>query len=176
MLAFSADAINILPQGSFEKGTAGVPEGFAAGGFLGAGKRNKADWVKNNEGKFIRVEASRTEKERMVTWLTKPDLPVNPAWQTVTVKFKVRTDKKFKVGTESWHDARVIVTWLGTAIEGENVLRQDPIVATTVPLLEWKEVSETLQPPKGAITMRLELGTWGGSGTIDFDDVEVIAK
>lgn len=174
--SFAGQPVNILPEGNFENGKGGAPDGFVGGGYLGANRRNQADWVSDRDGKFIRIVASPAEQQREVTWVTKPPLPVAPTWRKVTVRFKVRTDKNFSVGAESWHDARVIVSWLGEAIEGENVLQQVPIKATKVPLDQWKQVSETLQVPKGALSMRIELGTWGATGTIEFDDLEVLAN
>lgn len=174
--AFCASGVNILPEGDFEKGKSGAPEGFQGGGYVGGNHRNRINWVSESGGKFIRVEANSSEDNRLVTWTTKPPIPVSPTWREVTVKFKVRTNDEFKVGAESWHDARVIVSWLGEEVEGENVIEEIPIKATRVPVKEWKEVSESFKVPKGAVQLKIQLGTWGAIGEIDFDDLEVIAK
>ncbi len=167
--------VNVLPEGTFEKGKGGEPEGFTGGGFVGGNHRNKVVWESDRGGKFIRVELKETAGKRIAVWSTKPTIPVAPAWREITVKFRVRTSDDFKVGSEPWHDARVIVNWLGEQIEGENILRSDVLHATKVPLAEWKPVSGTFKVPKGAEQIRIELGTWGASGTIDFDDLEVLA-
>lgn len=156
-----ATAAELVVNGSFEAVDA---SGFPTGWKFGDPRKNKIE----SEGgrRFLRVALKAPDAA-----ITSQRVALDPSYASVTLKVKLRA-RNLKVGDEPWKTGRVSPTFYDAAkaqVGGWNAIN---LAADQ----DWTEHKLTLDVPPGAVTMNVECGNWGGSGTVDFDEVSVSGK
>jgi hypothetical protein len=73
-------------------------------------------------------------------------------------------------GSESWEDARVMVTFADG--RGQKVGGYGEVPGTKADQ-DWQEMGALREVPEGAVAIRLQVGLFSSAGTADFDDIKV---
>ena len=161
----------------FTGGSLSMASLIVNGSFEQTDKRNFPDrWkfgdpaknrIETEDGqKFLRIELNTPNAA-----ITSQKVAIDPSYASVTVKLKMRAGG-LKVGAEAWNTGRVQLLFLDKNSEkaGDwnaiNLAKDQP----------WTEHTSTLDVPKNAVALEVACGIWGASGTVDFDEVSVIAK
>ena len=115
--------------------------------------------------KFLRVENKTPDKDIYCENYFKLD----PSWKKVKISAKIRA-KDLKCGSGVYHDARVMTTFTD---EKGNIVGGYGDVPCVKADQDWKEISAVREVPQGASAIRLQIGLFHSSGTVDFDDISV---
>jgi len=138
-LLSQAAETNLLPQdGSLAKAPGSLkPEGWK--GDFGKG----ASVLEDSEGPYLRL--SNSHPSASVSAGVKDPLAIPPATERVLVKGKVNV-VKVEPGKESWHDARIAITFK----RPDGSVAAHNAVAWSAPTNGWTDFSKELDVPEGA--------------------------
>lgn len=154
--------VNITPEGDFEKNEAsGLPAGWKAS------IAENVESVREYENSFVRVKSTTTESRFFVGRIVKLD----PAWKRLQITCKLRSNVE-AVGDQSWNGARF--TWQFEDATN-TVVKPYPKQPTLRTSKEWTVFDVSAEVPQGATQIRLMPGMWGAKGTVDIDEVRVLA-
>ena len=160
--AFAADPGELLANGDFETLTT---RGNAAGWPV------TADITLEKEGTnhFMRLKCLRPHAKVMVY----REVAVEPGMEAFALSYKVR-HADIKRGKQPWHDGRIMMNFKSAALQPVNPSPQPPSFIGTRG--EWQERSQQFRIPQGAKKLEMMFTLFEAeSGTLDFDDIKLVA-
>lgn len=165
LLAFSASAAEpggLVANGDFERLT---ERGNAAGWPV------TADITLEKEGAnhFMRLKCLRPGGKVMVY----REIPIEPGMKALALSYKVR-HVEIKRGKEPWHDGRIMMSFKSAALKPVSPAPQHPSFKGTQK--DWQERTQQFRVPEGAAKLEMMFTLFEAeSGTLDFDDIKVVA-
>jgi hypothetical protein len=114
---------------------------------------------------FVRIENNAVGKSVTMEQF----YALDPAWKKVKISARMRA-KGLSCGAEVWEDARVMVTFADNRGQKVGGYGEVPCVKADQ---DWQEMSAVREIPEGATAIRLQVGLFSSTGTVDFDDIRV---
>ncbi|MEM1445688.1 MAG: hypothetical protein AAGF84_06515 [Planctomycetota bacterium] len=128
---------------------------------------NTAKIVKEGGNQYLRVAREGDQLSQAETWVS-----VDPSkHKKVMVSARMRT-ADIVPGDQDWQTAR-IVAYFEFAEPGKKRYIASPTLRTDS---DWVEVSTYAAVPEGATRLRVLPGIYGPAGTLDVDDLRVVAN
>jgi hypothetical protein len=160
LLAASAQAASLIPNGSLEKSSGEWPDGWP--------RHEHAAYLSEDGNHFLRQTAAGPDK--MVMFYQSLRLPKDA--EAFKLSFRVRCEG-VKVGKEKWHDARVIIDFKDAA---GNKLPGGPGHPSFKGTSKgWETRTLGLVVPSDAATLEIMPTLFNASaGTLDIDDIELV--
>jgi len=158
--AVAQDAPNALTNGGFEEaGDMGGAAGWTRG------DPTLVKFVTEDDNRFCRIELPE-KKAAIIS--QEIDLPTGTTAIDVSVRMRV---KDLQTGEKAWNTGMVQYQFYNAA--GERVGGW-PKLMPGGDLAEWTKLENSGEAvPEGAVTLKVQCGVWGASGTFDYDDVTV---
>ena len=153
-----AEPVNLVRNSDLEASKDGIrPDDFPAPG-------GDIAWMAEEDNKFIRLTA---RPGKLVMWYQVYDLKGD--FGKIAVSMRVRHDG-VKVGKENWHDARIMMNFVGA--DGKKT----PVTAGPWKGSSegWEACAKTFDIPAG--TKRIEFMpsmAWAEAGVLDIDDIQL---
>jgi hypothetical protein len=151
---------NLLPEGDFQKAGA---DGFA----LGWNRIEGAAVASEGERRWLKLENATIDKAVADTKVVA--LPRDARFLEVAVRMKATN---LKLGREGWHEARVAMRFEDKA--SQQVGNYPPMPALRADS-DWVWRRVQMEVPAGATRLVLQPGLWLSSGTLELDDLQVLA-
>lgn len=155
----------LIPNGDFQldADADGIPDKW---GKLKEG--SNLTWEKEADNTFLRLKSP--EAGKMVLFYRAQDVPKDA--KALELKWKERL-ANFKRGKENYHDARIMIQWLGAG--GQKVPGAPAAPAARKDTEGWVEKSKSFLVPEGALTFVMMPCLFQvASGTYDLDEISLM--
>lgn len=159
---------NILFEGSFSEREGELPAGWEAKGFAGADHANKVRVTEDRDGNYVSLIIPNKDTAMFTLALREPIL-LKPTWKKLLCSVDIRVSN-YVQGPEGYHKPRMHLTFFDeTNQELSNTSVSLPGRYTDA----WSTAERTIDIPGSATSVRVWIGTFNSTGTLEFRNVYI---